>query len=137
MQHSGSSRPRRVLIVEDNELHVKLMRDILAFYGYVPLIAGHGGAAVEIARQKRPDLILLDIRLPDIDGTELAGRLKSDPRTRALPIVAVTAFAMPGDRARCLDSGCDDYISKPVSIAAIRTILERYAAPPRDGQSSR
>ena len=103
------------------------MRDILAFYGYVPLIAGHGGTAVEIARQKRPDLILLDIRLPDIDGTELAGQLKSDPLTRALPIVAVTAFAMPGDRERCLAAGMDDYITTPIKPAELVRRIEEWA----------
>jgi two-component system cell cycle response regulator DivK len=133
MQSSGSDcppAPPRVLIVEDNELHIKLMRDLLAFYGYVTIVAGLGAAAVDIARKMRPDLILLDIQLPDMAGTEVAGRLKADPRTRTTPIVAITAFAMPGDRERFLDSGCDDYIAKPISIGAILTLVERYTAPP-------
>jgi two-component system, cell cycle response regulator DivK len=113
------------------------MRDILAFYGYVTLVAGLGAAAMDIARQKRPDLILLDIQLPDMAGTEVAGRLKADPRTRATPIVAVTAFAMPGDRERFIGSGCDDYIAKPISIGAILAIVERYTTRPGSGQSSR
>src|SRR4051794_3687823 len=91
---------RQVLIVEDHELHAKLLRDILNFYGYPTLRAASGGAAIRIARQQRPDLILLDMQLPDIAGIEVAGRLKADPATRMTPIIAVTAFAMPGDRER-------------------------------------
>lgn len=113
------------------------MRDILAFYGYVTLVAEQGAAAMDIARRKRPDLILLDIQLPDMAGTEVAGRLKADPRTRATPIIAVTAFAMPGDRERFIGSGCDDYIAKPISIGAILRLVERYTAPRADDQSSR
>jgi two-component system cell cycle response regulator DivK len=129
-----SSPLAHILIVEDHELHIKLLRDILNFYGYATLTAASGGAAVDIARQRRPDLILLDIRLPDIEGTEIAGRLKADPDTRMTPIIAVTAFAMPGDRERCIDSGCDDYITKPVSIGGIMRLVERYAARPRPGE---
>jgi two-component system cell cycle response regulator DivK len=131
----ASPLPRHVLIVEDHELHVKLLRDILNFYGYATLTTASGGAAIDIARQQRPDLILLDIRLPDIEGTEVAGRLKADPDTRTTPIIAVTAFAMPGDRERCIDSGCDDYIAKPVSIGGIMTLVKRYTAQPPTAQS--
>jgi two-component system cell cycle response regulator DivK len=130
---SKTSPPsRHILIVEDHELHVKLLRDILNFYGYTTLTTGSGGSAIDIARQQRPDLILLDIRLPDIEGTEVAGLLKADPDTRTTPIIAVTAFAMPGDRERCIDSGCDDYISKPISIGGIMTLVERYTAQSRE-----
>lgn len=124
----GFASPRRILIVEDNKLHIKMMRDVLDFYGYTTLIARAGAVAVDIARRQQPDLILLDIRLPDIDGAEVAGRLKADHRTRATPIIAVTAFAMPNDRRRLIDSGCDDYIAKPVSIAAILALVEQYTA---------
>ena len=116
---TSSSAASARLIVEDHELHVKLLRDILSFYGYATLTTASGGAAIDIARQQRPDLILLDIGLPDIAGTEVAGRLKADPETRMTPIIAVTAFAMPGDRERCIGSGCDEYITKPVSIGGI------------------
>ncbi|MGD9615531.1 MAG: response regulator [Alphaproteobacteria bacterium] len=133
----ASASLRRVLIVEDNELHAKLLRDILDFYGYATLTTGSGGAAIDIARRQNPNLILLDIRLPDIEGTEVASRLKSDPRTQATPIVAVTAYAVRGDRERCLDSGCDDYIAKPVSVGGIMALVERYATPPTDNQPSR
>lgn len=129
--------PRRILIVEDNKLHLKMMRDVLNFYGYATLIAGAGAVAVDIARRQQPDLILLDIRLPDIDGTEVASRLKADHRTRATPIIAVTAFAMPNDRRRLIDSGCDDYIVKPVSIAAILALVEQYTVRPAGDQRRR
>src|SRR5262245_27643083 len=118
--------PPHVLIVEDHELHVKLMCDVLNFYGYATLTAASGGAAIDIARRQRLDLILLDIQLPDIAGTEVAGRLKADPATQKTPIIAVTAFAMSGDRERCISSGCDDYITKPISIDGIMALVTRY-----------
>src|SRR3954447_691044 len=122
--------PRQILIVEDQELYAKLLRDILNFYGYATVTVASGGAAIDIARRQRPHLILLDMRLPDIEGTEVAGRLKADPATRMMPIIAVTAFAMPGDRERCIGGGCDDYIAKPVSIGGILALVERYTMRP-------
>ncbi len=101
-----SQRPRpagkRILIVEDNELNLKLLQDLLEFQGYTILVSSLGATAIEIARQQRPDLILLDIQLPDISGTEVAYQLKANEGTRSIPIVAVTAFAMAGDRERIL-----------------------------------
>jgi len=102
------STPKRILIVEDNELTLKLLNDILEIHGYVTIIAATGAAAINLARQHHPDLILLDIQLPDISGTEVAQHLKADAETRETPIVAVTAFAMPGERTKILESGCDD-----------------------------
>ncbi len=116
---------RRILIVEDNELNVKLLRDILEFHGYETIVTDSGAEAVSLSRQDRPDLILLDIQLPDIPGTEVARQLKADRQTRDIPIIAVTAFAMPGDRQRFLDAGCDDYVSKPFRIHDILAIVER------------
>ena len=120
------SAPKRILIVEDNELNVKLLKDILELHGYTVQVVGHGVAAVDQVRRNKPDLILLDIRLPDIPGTEVAQQLKADPETQAIPIIAVTAFAMPGDRDKILDSGCDDYISKPINIANFLAIVGNY-----------
>src|SRR3954470_13094441 len=134
MQNAASHTdvfPRQILIVEDHELHAKLLRDILDFYGYATLTVASGGAALDIAREQHPHLILLDIRLPDIEGTEVAGLLKTDPATRMMPIIAVTAFAMPGDRERCIDGGCNDYIAKPISIGGILALVERYTRRPR------
>src|SRR5438874_4272503 len=108
---------KSVLIVEDNALNLKLLHDVLEYHGYLLLTTGSGEAAIEIARQHRPDLILMDIQLPDITGMEAARRLKADEQTRAIPIIAVTAFAMSGDRAMILESGCDDYVPKPFNVA--------------------
>ncbi len=126
----GSQPPRpagkRILVVEDNELNLKLLQDLLEFQGYTILVSSLGATAIEIARQQRPDLILLDIQLPDISGTEVAYQLKANEGTRSIPIVAVTAFAMAGDRERILESGCDDYIPKPVSVRDFLALIERY-----------
>lgn len=121
--------PKKVLIVEDNELNLKLLNDILEYHGYLVLATGRGEAALEIARQHQPDLILMDIQLPDITGMEAARRLKADEQTRAIPIVAVTAFAMSGDRAMILASGCDDYVAKPFNVVKFLKLVERYTNP--------
>src|SRR5215204_3962533 len=101
------ANPRRILIVEDNELNLKLLADLLGYQGYAITVTTLGEAAIDLAVQERPGLILLDIKLPDIEGTQVAGRLKADPRTAAIPIIAVTAYAMQGDRGDILASGCD------------------------------
>ena len=114
-----------ILIVEDNELNLKLLRDVLDYHGYTTVVTDLGTAALDLARQYHPDLILLDIQLPDIAGTEVARRLKADGQTHAIPIIAVTAFAMSGDREKFLDSGCDDYIAKPFNLQALLALVER------------
>jgi len=120
------SEPKRILIVEDNELSLKLLKDVLEFHGYTIISTKLGAAALDLAREHRPHLILLDIQLPDIPGTEAAGRLKADEQARAIPLVAVTAFAMSGDRAKILNSGCDDYVSKPINLLDLLALVERY-----------
>jgi two-component system, cell cycle response regulator DivK len=120
------SARKRILIVEDNELSLKLLKDVLEFYGYTIISTRLGAAALDLAREHRPHLILLDMQLPDISGTEAAGRLKADEQARAIPIVAVTAFAMLGDRKKILDSGCDDYVSKPFNILDFLALVEGY-----------
>jgi two-component system cell cycle response regulator DivK len=122
----GSAPGRIILIVEDNELNLKLLKDILDFQGYSTVVTGLGAEALSLARQYLPDLILLDIQLPDLTGTEVARGLKADGRTHAIPIIAVTAFAMSGDRERILESGCDDYISKPFNLHALLALVERH-----------
>src|SRR3954465_14071503 len=107
------SEPKTVLIVEDNLLNLRFFRDLLEHHGYSTLKATQGGAGIELARQQRPDLIVLDIQLPDISGMEVARQLKGDEDTRTIPIIAVTAFAMSSDRTEILASGCDDYLAKP------------------------
>ena len=121
------SAPRGViLIVEDDELNLRLLQDILDFQGYSTVVTDSGAAALDLARRHSPDLILLDIQLPDILGTDVARRLKADAHTQAIPVIAVTAFAMPGDRTKILDSGCDDYVSKPLNIREFLALVERY-----------
>ena len=122
----GATPKGTILIVEDNELNLKLLKDVLDFHGYSTVVTGSGAEALTLARQYHPDLILLDIQLPDIAGTEVARRLKADGQTHAIPIIAVTAFAMSGDREMILDSGCDDYIAKPFNIREFLALVERY-----------
>jgi len=121
----GSTPGGIILIVEDNELNLKLLKDVLDFYGYLTVVTAFGAAALDLAHQHHPDLILLDIQLPDISGTEVAHRLKADAQTRAIPIIAITAFAMSGDRETILDSGCDDYISKPFNVREFLALVKR------------
>lgn len=122
----GEHAPPRILIVEDHELNLKLLHDLLEFHGYTIISTLSGAEAVDLARRYHPDLILLDIQLPDISGTEVAQRLKAEADTRAIPIVAVTAFAMRGDRERILASGCDDYVAKPFNIRGFLSLVGRY-----------
>jgi two-component system cell cycle response regulator DivK len=105
-----------ILIVEDNEKNLKLARDVLQFSGFQTVEAGTGEAAVSIARERRPDLILMDIELPGIDGITALQQLRADADTAGIPIVALTASAMSSDRARFFGAGFDGYISKPINI---------------------
>jgi two-component system cell cycle response regulator DivK len=115
----------RVLIVEDNDKNMKLFRDVLSAKGYSTLEATSGEQAVELAVELAPDLVLLDIRLPDIDGVETLGRLRADERTSSIPVLAVTAQAMRGDRERFLAAGFDGYVPKPVDIGElVNTVSE-------------
>ena len=118
--------PEKVLIVEDNALNLKLLSDILEYHGYLVLTTGRGEEAVEIAQQHKPDLILMDIQLPDITGMEAARRVKANEHTQRIPIVAVTAFEMTGDRAMILESGCDDYVAKPFNVSEFLKLVARY-----------
>ena len=106
----------RILVVEDNEKNMKLFRDVLVATGYRTLEATTGGAGIELASEHIPDLVLMDIQLPDLDGVHALHRLRADPRTATIPIVALTAQAMHGDRERFLAAGFDGYISKPVDV---------------------
>jgi two-component system cell cycle response regulator DivK len=115
----------QILVVEDNEKNMKLFRDVLQANGYRTLEATTGGRAVELAAEHRPDLVLMDIQLPDVDGVEALARLRADERTAAIPVLAVTAQAMEGVRARLLASGFDGYVSKPVDIVAFVATVEQ------------
>jgi two-component system cell cycle response regulator DivK len=118
--------PKRVLIVEDNKIDMKLMKDILERSEYETLQAEDGLEAINLALARLPDLILMDIRLPEISGLEITRRLKGDDRSRRIPIVAVTAFAMGWHEREALDSGCDGYISKPISVLGFLNTVESY-----------
>ena len=105
-----------ILIVDDNEMNVKLARDVLRFAGFRTLEAGTGGEGVSLATEHLPDVVLMDVRLPDMSGTTAVRELKDNPRTAQIPIVAVTSFAMKGDRERFLSEGFDGYLEKPISV---------------------
>ena len=109
----------QVLIVEDNEKNMKLFRDVLQATGYRTLEATTGVRAIELATENTPDLVLMDIQLPDIDGIEALGRLRADDRTAAIPVLALTAQAMHGERERFLAAGFDGYVAKPVNVAQL------------------
>src|SRR5258708_21861546 len=115
--------PKRILVVEDNKLDMRLLKDILEGSGYDTLQAADGLEAIDLAFASLPDLILMDIQLPEISGLEVTRRLRGDDRSRRIPIVAVTAFAMGWHERQALDSGCDGYISKPISVlGCLRTV---------------
>ena len=107
---------KTVLIVEDNELNMKLFHDVLDAHGYDTLQTRTGLGALELARKHHPDLILMDIQLPEVSGLEVTKWLKEDDSLRDIPVVAVTAFAMKGDEERIRQGGCEAYISKPISV---------------------
>jgi len=116
----------RVLVVEDHEKNMKLVRDILQATGYSPLEASSGEQALALAAEHAPALVLMDITLPDLDGAEALQRLRSDERTAGIPVLALTAQAMQGDRERFLAAGFDGYLSKPVDVDELIETVRRY-----------
>jgi two-component system, cell cycle response regulator DivK len=116
----------QILVVEDNEKNMKLLRDVLRAKGYRTLEAASAARAVELAAAHAPDLVLMDIRLPDADGIETLGRLRDDRRTASIPVLAVTAQAMQGDRERFLAAGFDGYISKPIDVLALLATVDQH-----------
>ena len=117
---------KTVLIVEDNELNMKLFHDLLDAHGYRTLQTRNGFDALKIARERRPDLILMDIQLPEISGLEVTKWLKDDEELRDIPVIAVTAFAMKGDEEKIREGGCEAYLSKPISVANFLETVRRY-----------
>lgn len=122
----SENAPKRVLIVEDNELNMTLFRDLLEAQGYAVIGARDGATAMTMARAERPDLILLDIQLPEVSGLDVVKWLKSDADLRAIPVVAVTAFAMKGDEEKIRRAGCEDYVSKPIAVAKFVETVKRF-----------
>ncbi|MEE4239211.1 MAG: response regulator [Anderseniella sp.] len=117
---------KTVLIVEDNELNMKLFNDLLEAHGYRVLQTREGLSALDIARQHKPDLILMDIQLPEVSGIEVTKWLKEDDELRSIPVVAVTAFAMKGDEQKIREGGCEAYISKPISVASFMSTINGF-----------
>jgi len=117
---------KTVLIVEDNELNMKLFHDLLEAHGFATLETRNGSEVLDIARTKRPDLILMDIQLPEVSGLDVTRWLKDDEELRHIPVIAVTAFAMKGDEQKIREGGCEDYISKPISVTSFIETIEKY-----------
>ena len=117
---------KTVLIVEDNELNMKLFNDLLEAHGYATLQTRNGLEALDIAREHDPDLILMDIQLPEVSGLEVTKWLKEDEALRHIPVIAVTAFAMKGDEEKIRQGGCEAYISKPISVATFLETVEGF-----------
>ncbi len=120
---------KTVLVVEDNDLNMKLFHDVLEAGGYNVLQATDGMEGWRMAREQRPDLIIMDIQLPDVSGLEVTKWLKADETLKSIPVIAITAFAMAGDKVKILEGGCDAYIVKPISIPDFLRTIERFARP--------
>ena len=129
MNNSGR---KTVLVVEDNELNMKLFRDLLDAFGYDTYECRDGLRAIDIARETMPDLIIMDIQLPEVSCLDLTAWIKDDPRLAHIPVLAVTAFAMRADEQRVREAGCDAYLSKPIQISsfirAVNDLVEKHAA---------
>ena len=117
---------KTILIVEDNELNMELFHDLLEAQGYRTLRTGEGLEAFALAREHKPDLIVMDIQLPAISGLEVTRWLKEDPALAHIPVVAVTAFAMKGDEERIRQGGCEAYLAKPISVASFLETVRRF-----------
>jgi two-component system, cell cycle response regulator DivK len=117
---------QRILVVEDNELNMKLLNDVLEAHGYQVMSTGRGEVAIEWAQQYRPELILMDLQLPDLSGLEATRRLKANAETRDIPVIAVTAFAMAGDEKKALDHGCDAYVAKPIVLRDFLNLIADF-----------
>lgn len=121
---------KTVLVVEDNELNMKLFNDLLEAHGYRVLRTRDGLSALDIARKHMPDLILMDIQLPEVSGIEVTKWLKEDDILRKIPVIAVTAFAMKGDEEKIREGGCEAYISKPISVVSFLQTIDGFLRGP-------
>lgn len=118
--------PKTILIVEDNELNMKLFRDLLEAHNYATVETRDGREALDLVRKHKPDLVIMDIQLPEISGLEITKQIKADPTLRSIPIVAVTAFAMKGDEDWVIQGGCDGYIAKPISVVPFIQTVKKF-----------
>jgi two-component system cell cycle response regulator DivK len=121
-----AKQAKTILVVEDNELNMRLLHDVLEVQGFTVLQARDALDALKMARQHEPDLILMDINLPEVSGLEAIKWIKNEDRLKAIPIIAVTAFAMKGDEERIRRGGCDAYIAKPISVADFLKTVEQF-----------
>lgn len=117
---------KTVLIVEDNELNMKLFQDLLEAHDFATLQTRNGHDVIDIAREHKPDLILMDIQLPEVSGLDITKQLKADDDLKSIPVIAVTAFAMKGDEQKIREGGCEDYISKPISVMTFLDMIKKY-----------
>jgi two-component system cell cycle response regulator DivK len=117
---------KTILIVEDNELNMKLFHDLLEAQGYETIQSRDGMEALKLARTHRPDLILMDIQLPEVSGLEVTKWLKEDDELKSIPVIAVTAFAMKGDEEKIREGGCEDYLAKPISVVKFLQTIKRF-----------
>jgi two-component system cell cycle response regulator DivK len=125
-EREGNANGKLILIVEDDRLSMTLLSDFLHAHGYRILKTSEGSEAIKLARDEKPDLILMDIRLPGMSGLDVTRLLKQDDQTKAIPIIAVTAFATPGDETKALESGCAAYITKPVNVGELLRTIEAF-----------
>ncbi len=117
---------KKILIVEDNELNMKLFSDLLEAHGYETLQTREGLKALDMAREHKPDLILMDIQLPEVSGLDVTKWIKNDESIASIPVVAVTAFAMKGDEERIREGGCEGYLSKPITVSSFIETVRRF-----------
>lgn len=117
---------QKILVVEDNELNMKLFSDLLEAHGYETIQTKDGKEVLDIAREHKPHLILMDIQLPEISGLDITRQLKKEEDLKDIPVIAVTAFAMKGDEQKIRDGGCEDYISKPISVVQFIDKIEKH-----------
>ncbi len=123
---STNGSPKTVLVVEDNELNMKLFHDLLEAHGYNILQTKDGMDALRLAREHKPDLILMDIQLPEVSGLEVTKWIKEDDDLKSIPVIAVTAFAMKGDEEKIREGGCEAYIAKPISVTSFLETVQRF-----------
>lgn len=126
--NQAGNMSKTILIVEDNDLNMKLFNDLLQAHGYSTLQTKDGREVLGIAREHGPDLILMDIQLPEVSGLEITKMLKEDPDLKQIPVIAVTAFAMKGDEEKIREGGCEGYIAKPISVANFLQTVQKFLA---------
>ncbi|MDP9127591.1 MAG: response regulator [Pseudomonadota bacterium] len=125
----NSPLPKLVLIVEDNDLNTKLFRDLIEAHGYRTLHTHDGMEVMDMARQNKPDVIVMDIQLPEVSGLEVTKWLKNDAELKHIPVIAVTAFAMKGDEEKIRAGGCQEYLSKPITVHEFIGAIKRFLEP--------